>query len=430
MLLEFKVKNYKSFKDEGVLSLIPAPKQKDLEYSVLSQKIGNRVYKALATSVIYGANASGKTNIIGAIESFVNIINNGNLKNSNMPKSHNYALSKLELIPNKDLTTKETVDFYISFINDNTHIEYDLKIDLGLFFEFNYPRKVIYEELKVNGLSEFIREKNNLKQKNKDNFKTKEITKLLEANLDEDELFLTNGFKNLINNQLVETILNYLNQKLIVIYRTDSINLSRRYNDENNQFKVDSELSEAANEIGALNSNIGFYSLGKEQPSRLTTGIKVFNQEKGYLIPSEMIESYGTIRFLNIFPLIKGALATGSVLIADEFDASIHPMVLLDIVNIFHNNEINVNNAQLIFNTHNPILLSSSILRRDEIKFVEKDENGSIIYALSDFKTAGDKGVRKTEDYMKHYFVNKYGGILDVDLSELFSPEVKDEKEN
>lgn len=103
----------------------------------------------------------------------------------------------------------------------------------------------------------------------------------------------------------------------------------------------------------------------------------------------------------------------------DEFDASIHPMALMNIISIFHNDEINKNHAQLIFNTHNPIFLDASLFRRDEIKFVERDEktNNSVHYSLSDFKTAN--GIRKGEDYMNNYLANKYGAIKDVDFSSI-----------
>ena len=107
----------------------------------------------------------------------------------------------------------------------------------------------------------------------------------------------------------------------------------------------------------------------------------------------------------------------GGTLVMDEFDASIHPMALMNIINIFHNDDINKNQAQLIFNTHNPIFLDSSLLRRDEIKFVEREEatGNSVHYALSDFKTAD--GIRNGEDYMNNYFVSRYGAIKDVDFS-------------
>ena len=106
----------------------------------------------------------------------------------------------------------------------------------------------------------------------------------------------------------------------------------------------------------------------------------------------------------------------------DEFDASIHPMALMSIINVFHNDEINKKHAQLIFNTHNPIFLSASIFRRDEIKFVERDDVSQIseLYSLADFKTSGANGVRKGEDYIDNYFVSKYGAIKDVDFTPIF----------
>ena len=94
----------------------------------------------------------------------------------------------------------------------------------------------------------------------------------------------------------------------------------------------------------------------------------------------------------------------------------------MNILNLFHNDEINVKHAQLIFNTHNPIFLNSNLLRRDEIKFVERtsDDHTSTLYALSDFGTAGEKGVRKNGDYLKYYLANQYGGIADIDFSSVF----------
>ena len=161
----------------------------------------------------------------------------------------------------------------------------------------------------------------------------------------------------------------------------------------------------------------------------------IFKDEKNnkaIALSAEMIESYGTVRFITMFPLIMIAIKTGGTLVVDEFDASIHPMALMSILNVFHNDEINIKGAQLIFNTHNPIFLNSNLLRRDEIKFVEKNysTNYSDLYSLSDFGTDGKNGVRKGEDYMKQYFVNKYGAIRDIDFSSvfehLFDDEVKD----
>ena len=147
------------------------------------------------------------------------------------------------------------------------------------------------------------------------------------------------------------------------------------------------------------------------------------------MVPADLFESYGTIRFINEFPLIVSALVNGGTLVMDEFDASIHPMALMNIISIFHNDEINKNHAQLIFNTHNPIFLDASLFRRDEIKFVERDEktNNSMHYSLSDFKTAN--GVRKGEDYMNNYFVNRYGAIKDIDFSPILEKVISSKEE-
>ena len=111
MLLRFKVSNYKSFLNEVEFSMVPAPKQKDLEYSVLKQIVNNKTYKALSTSVIYGSNASGKTNIIGAFEAFVEIIKRGHLKNADVD-SPNVAAYLLEYIPNVSLSAPVPTSFY------------------------------------------------------------------------------------------------------------------------------------------------------------------------------------------------------------------------------------------------------------------------------------------------------------------------------
>jgi AAA15 family ATPase/GTPase len=116
------------------------------------------------------------------------------------------------------------------------------------------------------------------------------------------------------------------------------------------------------------------------------------------------------------------AINKGKTIIIDKFDASIHPMALMNIVNIFHNPEINLQGGQLIFATHNPIFLNKHLMRRDEIKFIEynNEKLTSFIYSLADFKTNGKIGVRNSDDYMKDYFKTKYGAIQLVDLEPLF----------
>ena len=427
MLLEFKTKNYRSFKNEMVFSMIPAPKQKDLEYSIQKKKIGSNEYKALSSAVIYGPNASGKTNIIGAMDTFRSILIRGNIKNAESISSINTASNNLELIPFYKADEPSPVSFSIKFIEEDMLIEYNLIIDIGLFLDENYKRNIIEESLSINNKEIFTREKG-LHIANIDSI-SKYLNDSIETNLESaliisqnglsvTDLFLTNGFKAIFSTKIVNLILNWIENKFIIIYRADSIKLARKFSDpKDDTIYVEKTLSEAAKEFG-INSNALGYKQTKEGSESVLLSI-FKNDDQNVAIPAEIFESYGTIRFVNEFPLIIRALLTGSILVIDEFDASIHPMALMNIINIFHNDDINKNNAQLVFNTHNPIFLNGNLFRRDEIKFVERDDNTheSTHYSLSDFKTSGANGVRKSEDYMKNYFVSRFGAIKDVDFS-------------
>ena len=421
MLLEFKTKNYKSFAEEMDFSMTPAPKQKGLDYSILSMQAGSKTYKSLSSAVIYGPNASGKTNMIGAMDTFRSIVLRGSIRNADVA-SPNAAASALELIPNCNRTKEPTI-FSVQFVEEGLMVVYSVKADLGTFMNSNYPRKILEEKLVVNEKQVFLRNddldvdlpsviKGYINKSIKR--KTPKMLELARDSLSDTELFLNNGFKSIYAQELVKRILSWFSNKFIVVYRSDDMRVVRKFADPKaNTVYVETTLTEAAKEFGITGNALGYKSSGKEDAED-TVLCSILGDK---LLPAEMFESYGTIRFVNEFPLVILVLLNGGTLVMDEFDASIHPMALMNIINIFHNDDINKNHAQLIFNTHNPIFLDSSLLRRDEIKFVEReDETGnSIHYALSDFKTAD--GVRKGEDYMNNYFVSRYGAIKDVDFS-------------
>ncbi len=161
MFLDFRVENYKSFKNEVSFSMVPAPKQKGLDYSVFGEKIGSKKINAICSSVIYGPNASGKTTIIGAMDTMRSIVLRGHILNV-VESYPNEAANNLELIPNNRLNERKPVKFYISFFENKYLIEYVFSMDLGFFLEKDYPRQIVEEKLTVNGITVFKR-KNNLK---------------------------------------------------------------------------------------------------------------------------------------------------------------------------------------------------------------------------------------------------------------------------
>lgn len=430
MLLEFETENYKSFKDRVKFSMVPAPKQKGLDYSILHKNIDKKEYKALSSAVVYGPNAAGKTNIIGAIQTFKAIILRGNIRNVPPTGSPNAADYALELIPSNTLREKKNVFFSIKFIQEELLINYSVILDLGFFLEKDYNRKVVEEKLEIDDKLLFERKNNELKFENLKSFEDyiipefkkgyRTLLSILQTSLKNDDLFLMNGFRTIVSSKLAEFIADYFTNYLKTIYRADTVYTAPVFDSKS---VIDEYLNEAASRFG-INSNKLVYVKNKkaENPPILCSVMP-----NKVPIPSEFFESYGTVRFVNLFPLVANALRAGETLIIDEFDSSIHPMAIMDIINIFHNDDINNKHAQLIFNTHNPLYLNNNLFRRDEIKFVDRDEETkcSRHYSLSDFGTKGTNA-RKGKDYMNNYFMDEYGAIRDIDFTDLFQKIVKE----
>ncbi len=186
---------------------------------------------------------------------------------------------------------------------------------------------------------------------------------------------------------------------------------------------MDHTINRIAQEAGIIGSAFIYVQDAKTHSPQLMSLFQTNDQENPYGLDADQIESVGTLRLISIMPAVISALEKGAVLVMDELDASLHPMIVMNLISIFHNDEVNTRRAQLIFNTHNPIYLSHKLLRRDEIKFVERDKEtkSSNLYALSDFKANGEASVRKTSDYMKNYFINRYGAIEDIDFTDIVS---------
>lgn len=326
------------------------------------------------------------------------IVLRGNIRNSEEKSSPNPASSELELIPNNKLKSPTPVEFSAEFFEDEILVRYSISLDLGLFLEADYQRKIISEELSVNGDIVFKRGENLIFN----NLKVikKYLTESTEQNsetafgfaqnsLSQEELFLTNGFKLIFSHSFVKMITDWFTNKFMVIYRADSRQLIKRFADPQKKAVYVEKTTDKAARLFGINSNaVGYMTSDDDSEAKLYSIFRNIKDKKSAAMAAELFESYGTIRFINVF----------------------------------HNDDINIHHGQLIFNTHNPIFLNSNLFRRDEIKFVERDDNNhySTLYALSDFGTTGEKGVRKHEDYMKNYFISQYGAIKDIDFTPIF----------
>ncbi len=135
--------------------------------------------------------------------------------------------------------------------------------------------------------------------------------------------------------------------------------------------------------------------------------IQFLHRVGGLTLPfSEHQESSGTIAFLCLMDPVLQALKNGGVVFVDELDESLHPLLAIEVIRQFSDTESNPAGAQLIFNTHDTNLLGAGVLRRDEIWFTEKRQDGaSQLYPLTDFKP------RKQEDLANGYIQGRYGAI-------------------
>lgn len=324
MLLEFKIKNYKSFVEETKFSMIAAPKQSGLDYSLFEKKIKGKIIKGLCSSVIYGPNASGKTNIIGAMDVFRAIVLRGNVRNSEEKTSPNHAAASLELIPNNTMSIPQPVEFCVDFIENGLGIQYGISIDLGLFLDDAYKRKIISEELVVNGDTIFSRNNaltfGNLKVIKKylsssTAKKAEGAIEIARSSLNQEELFLTNGFKLIFSQSLVEMVTDWFKNKFMVIYQADSMQLITRFTDPQKKTVYIEETTNKAAKLFGINSNsIGYVYSDDDSDAKLCSIFKNVKDKKSAALAAELFESYGTIRFINMFPLVIRAIQTGGTL--------------------------------------------------------------------------------------------------------------------
>ncbi len=262
MLLNFKVSNYKSFVDEIEFKMTPAPKIHDLDYSVINNKVGKKSIKSLSSAVIYGPNASGKTNLIGAIEVLKSIVIRGHVRNMEGDSGHpNIAKSQLELIPNINSDKNTPVNFSIEFIKNGLLIEYHLGIILGDFLDTKAERSIQSEELYVNGKMIFSRKEileiGDIKSISGilvKEFDEKASAALSKNNLNDQELYLISLFKAVYSNVLVNSIIEWFEKNIVIIYSADKLRIRPDLgeNTESGNFYINTQLNKAMKELDLL----------------------------------------------------------------------------------------------------------------------------------------------------------------------------------
>ena len=398
MLIRFSFKNFKSFKNENCLDM-EATSLKEHEYNVA--KIDNGEY--LKVSAIYGANASGKTNVLQAFDYMKKriLVSDDSKKNSPIDEENIY-----------------------SFMINNAPIALEVEI----LAKNNKIYKYGFEVLKDTIISEWLFEKRVNKfyaiferENNNVSMKPNKISDLV--NIDERTLFLNIYSKIDRNNEDFSNVYDWFVNSMYL--DLGNPNFERFINN-----RVSLKILSDENYKKELLKFIKTFDSGIEGIKTTPDSLEAVKGNNG-IIDIEVLhrgengelkalpfylESNGTRKMFHLFDFFMDALKNGMVLFVDELDAKLHPLLTRYIINLFHNSQTNIGNGQLIYSTHDTVNLNKETFRRDEIWFAEKDKDGiSEIYALSDYileddKNAGKK-VRNDATYNKDYLTGRYGAI-------------------
>lgn len=399
MILEFSVKNFLSFKEKVTFSMI-ANSNKELNDNYVEIG-GNKVLKSAA---VYGANASGKSNLFKILTLVVLMLRSSNSVDIN---------AKLPLIPfklDKDSVNKPS-EFEIKFILNETRYVYGFIADKDKIYDeylYYYPNgreTKIFDRTNINEYSYTQKDEKILREIEAKNAQNKFfLATATNWNFDKTKAaynFLTNGIGTCNNLEILknmaykmyETNPDYLKDFAIDFLQKADFNIEDY---QISQIDVPGEFLTAIPEFIAKTL--------PDKPKAYQVLFKHKNSDN-YLSIDE--ESLGTQMIFAFIPFLADSLKNKKVLIIDELDKSLHPFLVQYIVEIFNDAEINKNGSQLIFNTHDTNLLDLNILRRDQIWFTEKNsETGeSDLYSLSDFS------VRKQENVEKGYMLGRYGAV-------------------
>jgi Predicted ATPases len=386
MLIQFSFKNFKSFRDDNILDL-SATRITEHSNHVIKVGKGNSL---LPIAAVFGANASGKSNLLEAFDYMsIYVVNSFAYGGEEKEKRSSHEFIK----PTPFILDKNSRDAESSF--EVYFIDAETERSKIYNYGFTINKTGI---LDVSGIP------------------TKAQTNIKIA-LEKETLIVSLGAKLKIAK--LKRIRDWFFNNEIVNFGLpiESFILSEQlpYG-----FVKDNNVRQNVLDYFAAfdPSIIGFEveSLDPEDSSddvrvRIDAIHKMIDSDEIAMIPLKL-ESAGTLKMFNLYQPLQDVLDIGGVLFVDELNSKLHPLLVRTLIIMFLNPEINKNNAQLVYTTHDTWQLENNSLRRDEIWFVEKSDEGiSTLYSLADFfDEKGDK-IRKDENYGKNYLLGKYGAI-------------------
>ena len=415
MLLEFSIGNFLSFREKKTLSLEATA---ITDYSD-SNVISSDSFRLLKSAVIYGANSSGKTNLLRALSTMRRIIF------TSAKQASTETLPVIPFLLHSESSNKPSF-FEVLFIIADKRYRYGFEVTKKAVVT-----EWLFEVLKTKERLLFVREK--------DKIQVEEAFpegKNLEEKTRDNALFL--AICDMFNGKISGQILKWFKSVRTISglehedYRGYTFSLLEAEKTKKDLLNFLKRLDLGFEEVLVSKSDFNPEVLPKDMPAEIVkqmiadlqgkTLISAETLHKKYNKEGKVIdlvkfnlreqESAGTNKIFDLAGHVFNTLRYGGVLVIDELDAKLHPLLTIAIVKLFNSTEFNPCKAQLIFATHDTNLLSLGDFRRDQIYFVEKDNfSASDIYSLSEYKEKDGLKVRKDRSFEKDYIQGRYGAI-------------------
>ncbi len=386
MLIQFNFKNFKSFRDEATLDLSAAKMTEFADRIVLE---GND--KILPIAAIYGANASGKSNIYNAFAYMADYVIESFKYGDEEEKFEEYRPTPF-LFDSVSKDAESSFEVYFTIPGDKAEKTYN--------YGFCVDKHGVTEEW-LNAKAKTARKYTSIFYRS-----TEEDTLDL-SGLPKSDWFIANEFADFGD----------LFTNFFLSHR-----LPKGFVDDNNvQKKVIEYFASFDEHIKDFEiEKLPYDADRKEETYKINSLHKKIDSNTFAAIPLNM-ESAGTLKMFALYPELQDVLEKGSVFFIDELNARLHPLLVRNFLLTFLNPQINTKHAQLIFTTHDTWQLSNQLLRRDEVWFTEKDGQGiSKLYSLADFVDESGARIRKDESYEKNYLIGKYGAIPTLKSIDIF----------
>lgn len=410
MLLEFRFKNFRSFREEQTLTLA-ASGDKSLETYNTAPSGVKAVPRVVLSAVVYGANAGGKSNLLRALQ-FMAAVVTQSAAMMQAGETFNYQPFRLDRS-----STEAPSEFEVTFTLGGVRYQYGFSLEAHRVL---HEYLLVYKAFKPQQWFERTFDKEHEKYVYDFGVGLKGQKTVWENATRPNALFLSTAVQ--LNSDQLRPVFDWFAHHLVVfnelspLSRDRSVEMLRNSEGRNVLCRflraADISISDIEVVTKRVPAKTFYFDLARgkseirEEEQEVNELRFLHESEGGSAFFSLNDESMGTRNLLFLTGPILTMLNQGTVLVVDELDNSLHPLLVRRLVKLFHDPALNKNGAQLIFTTHDTSLLDTELFRRDQVWLVEKEEDqSSKLYPLSDFSP------RKNEALAKGYLLGRYGGL-------------------